>query len=385
LNKLGQDIYKKLIPILGKQGAVLHEPKFIGNEKEYLIDCINSTFVSSNGNYITEFEKKLSEITSLPYVVATVNGTSALHIGLQALGVNENHEILIPSFTFVATANAVTYCGAHPHFVDINKETLGIDASKLEKYLKEISITKNGKTYNKKTKRRLKALIVVHVFGHASNLDELLSISKKFNLDLIEDAAEALGTEYKNKHVGSHGKFATLSFNGNKIVTTGGGGAVITKSKKLATVIRHLATTAKKNHRFEFVHDQIGYNYRLPNLNAALGCAQLEKLDYFIASKRKLAKTYENIFSKLKYLEFMTEPLYSKSNYWLNALILDNEKAKERDNIINFLIEKKIYVRPAWKLLSTLPPFINSPKSDLNESENLVKRIINLPSSSGYV
>jgi len=385
LSSLAKEIYEKLIPILGSQGAVLHEPKFIGKEKEYLLDCIDSTYVSSIGNYITKFENDLSDITGSPYVVATVNGTAALHIGLKALGVNENHEVLIPALTFVATANAVTYCGAHPHFVDIDRETLGIDAIKLNKYLSEISITKDGKTFNKKTNRELKAIIVVHIFGHASNLDEIKAISRKYKIDLVEDAAEALGTKYKNEHVGTHGKFATLSFNGNKIVTTGGGGAVLTKSKKLAQNIRHLATTAKKPHRFDFIHDEIGFNYRLPNLNAALGCGQLENLDSFLTSKRRLANTYEKAFSGVDHIEFFKEPTNSKSNYWLNAIILDKQKENERDIIIDYLIERRMFVRPAWRLIPLLKPYRYSQKSDIHESKNLVKRIINLPSSYGYV
>lgn len=360
----------------------LHAPMFSGNEWRYVKDCLDTGWVSSAGKFVGEFENSLVSFTGIEHAIATVNGTSALHICLMLAGITEGDEVLMPALTFVATANAVKYCGAVPHFVDNETTSLGVDAQKLENYLNEISEINDDLCLNKNTKRHIKALVVMHTFGHPCDLDRLWEVCERHRLILIEDCAEALGSYYKNTHVGRHGILSALSFNGNKIVTAGGGGAVLTKDRALAEKARHLSTTAKIPHAWVFEHDEIGYNYRLPNINAALGLAQMEQLENFIIRKRALAEKYRKAFSHMSGITFFQEPQYAKSNYWLNTLLLDEEYSMLRDFILSQLNGFGIGVRPSWKLMNKLAMFRSCPHMDLSVSESLERRIINIPSSA---
>ncbi len=359
----------------------LHEPLFIGNEWINVQECLDSTYVSSIGKYVEEFENKLAEYTGVKAAIAVVNGTSALHIALKLAGVEQDDEVIIPTLTFVATANAVSYCRAIPHFVDSDERSLGLDPTKLEEYLKEIIEIRHNSSFNKKTGRRIKALVPVHTFGHPVDLDPIKEICDRYFLELVEDAAESLGSFYKGKHTGNFGKVAAVSFNGNKVITTGGGGAILTNDIKLAKLAKHLTTTAKINHPWSFVHDQIGYNYRMPNINAALGCAQLEQLSLFIDWKRKLATHYQKAFQGLEGIRFFTEPSFAKSNYWLNTLILDEKYHFYRDEVLKEANQAGIMTRPPWTLLHKLKMYTNSPRMDLSVAESLERRMINIPSS----
>jgi perosamine synthetase len=362
--------------------TALHEPFFIGNEWKYVKDCIDSGWVSSVGRYVEQFEQQLAEFSGVRRAVAVVNGTAALHIALKVVGVRENDEVIVPALTFVATANAVTYCGATPHFVDSEERTLGLDPYKLEKYLKDIAIIQGDSCINKNTGRRIKAVVPMHTFGHPVDLEPLVEVCEKYKLVLVEDAAEALGSYYKGKHIGSFGKVAAVSFNGNKIITTGGGGAILTNDDELANYAKHLTTTAKVSHPWEFIHDHIGYNYRLPNLNAALGCAQLEQLEKFIEMKRELANRYKQVLESVAGVTFFVEPEFAKSNYWLNAIILDEELIHERDRILQVLNDEGIMCRPVWKPLHQLEIYQHCPRMDLSTTEKLARSVINIPSSA---
>ena len=313
---------KKIQKVIGKGSHQLHEPLFTGKEKKYLQHTINQNFVSTAGQYVNEFEKKIKKFTKAKYAIAVVNGTQAIHIALQVCGIKKNDEVLIPALTFVATANAVSYLGARPHFVDSKMENFGIDCIKLEKYLNKITKIKNKKCINKLTGNIIKAIVPVHVFGHPCDIQGIIKIAKKFNLIVVEDAAGALGSFYNKKHLGTFGTIGCFSFNGNKIITTGGGGMVITNKSNFAKKIKHLTTTAKRKHKWEYIHDEIGYNFRMPNLNAALGLAQLEKIHTFIKAKKKLFKKYFNIFEEEKDVSVFKQPVNSNSNYWLQTLVL---------------------------------------------------------------
>jgi len=361
----------------------LHEPLFKGKEWEYVKECLDTGWVSSVGKFVDRFEKKLEEYTGVKRAVAIVNGTCALHLALKLVGVKTGDEVLIPTLTFVATANAVSYTGAIPHFVDSEERTLGVDPEKLETYLTEISEIRNGACYNKQTGKRIIAVVPMHVFGHPVDLDALFKVCKNFKLILIEDAAESLGSFYKGKHTGNWGKLSALSFNGNKIITTGGGGAILTNSSNLADRAKHLSTTAKIPHKWEYNHDEIGYNYRLPNINAALGCAQIENLPYFIKEKRNLAKRYQKAFENIQGIHFFIEPKYTQSNYWLNTIILGKGFKNEKDTILQALNDNGIQARPAWTLMHELPMYKTCPKMDLSTAESLENRLINIPSSVG--
>lgn len=378
------EIIEAVRRVVKTKGIVpLHEPVFNGNEWKYVKDCLDSGWVSSTGEYVTRFEEELTRFIGAKRAVAVVNGTAALHIALQLVGVRSNDEVLVPALTFVATANAVTYCGAIPHFVDISEKTLGIDPIKLERYLEDISVVTEGGCINKQTGRKIKAVVAMHTFGHPVDLDPLLDVCKKFHLELVEDAAEALGSFYKGRHVGTFGKVAAFSFNGNKIITTGGGGAIVTNDEALAELAKHLTTTAKIPHPWEYVHDQVGYNYRMPNLNAALGLAQLEQLPEFIEKKRKLATLYQNAFTGLQGITFVSEPPHSQSNYWLNTIILDREFINFRDEILEAFHQDGFMCRPVWRPMHQLPIYSQNPKMDLCITEDLARRIINIPSGVG--
>jgi aminotransferase in exopolysaccharide biosynthesis len=361
----------------------LHEPNFAGNEWHYLKECLDSTFVSSVGKFVDRFEIELANYTGAKHAVAVVNGTAALHIALKLAGVEANDEVLVPALTFVATANAVTYCGAVPHFVDSEQRTLGIDAIRLREYLNENTEQRDKQCINRNTGRVIRAVVPMHTFGHPADLAELLALAKDFNLALIEDAAESLGSFYHGKHTGTLGLMGALSFNGNKIITTGGGGAILTNDATLARHAKHLTTTAKLPHAWEYRHDEIGYNYRMPNLNAALGCAQLEQLPAKLAAKRTLFQRYREAFAPLNGLRLMAEPENCQSNYWLQTLLLDAAQAHQRDAVLQATNAAGLMTRPAWILLHELAPFENCPRMDLACAQSLSQRLINIPSSAG--
>lgn len=360
----------------------LHEPSFGGNEWAYVKECIDTGWVSSVGSYVEKFERDLAEYLGVKRVIATVNGTAALHISCLLAGVEPGDEVLTPALTFIATTNAVSYCGAVPHFVDSDLQTLGMDPRALSDYLSEVAEVHSGSCYNKKTGRRIRAAVPMHTFGHPIDIDAMLETCDKFNIVLIEDAAESLGSLYKGRHTGQWGRVSALSFNGNKIVTTGGGGAILTNDDKLADKAKHLTTTAKLPHRWEFNHDQIGYNYRMPNINAAMGCAQLERLSYFVEQKRELAQRYCKEFQMLSSVSIFQEPEFARSNYWLNAMLLAQEHRNSRDLLLETLHEKKLQVRPVWTLMYRLPMYSQCPRMECLVAEDLSDRLINLPSSA---
>jgi perosamine synthetase len=380
-NSIVNDVVSAIQSVIGESAVPLHEPTFDGNEMKYLQDCIDSSFVSSVGPYVDKFEQDLALYTGAKFVVSVVNGTAALHIALKLAGVEAGDEVLIPALTFVATANAVNYCGATPHFVDSEESTLGIDAAKLREYLTCNTSQYSGKCINITTGNVIRAMVPMHTFGHPSDMDGLLSIARDFNIILIEDAAESLGSFYEGKHTGTFGLFGTLSFNGNKTITTGGGGAILTNNEALALHAKHITTTAKLPHPWDFKHDEIGYNYRMPNINAALGCAQLEQLPSKVESKRKLFGLYQNAFANIKEAILMSEPKNCHSNYWLQTLLLDETELNNRDELLATTNKIGIMTRPVWELMNKLEPFKKSPSMDLSCAESLSRRLINIPSS----
>lgn len=359
----------------------LHEPYFIGNEWNYVKECIDTGWVSSVGKFVDKFEEKLVEYTGVKRAIAVVNGTAALHICLKLVGVEQGHEVLIPTLTFVATANAVSHCGAIPHFVDSEERTLGLDPYKLGEYLNEIVEIRSEGCFNKQSGRYIKAVVPMHTFGHPVDIDPLIEICQRFKLELVEDAAESLGSYYKGRHTGNWGRVSALSFNGNKIVTTGGGGAILTNDEKIGKLAKHITTTAKAPHKWAFYHDMVGYNYRLPNINAALGCAQLEQLPLFLEKKRALANLYRQRFSTVQGVKFFTEFEFARSNYWLNVLLLENGNLAVRDSILEISNANGIMTRPVWTLMHKLPMYKSCPRMDLKVAENLEDKIINIPSS----
>jgi perosamine synthetase len=374
---------KKQFP--GKDFIPLHEPHFSGNERKYVLDAIDSTFVSSVGAYVNRFEEMMAKIAGTKYAIATVNGTSALHMALLVAGVKENDLVISQSLTFIATCNAISYIGAKPAFVDVDRDTMGMSPKALEQWLAANTVRKiNPETgaesiYHNISNQRISAIVPMHTFGHPCRIDEIAVIAKKYNIALIEDAAESLGSYYKGRHTGSFGLIGTFSFNGNKTVTCGGGGALVTDDEALAVRAKHLTTQAKKPHRWEFNHDEIGYNYRMPNLNAAMACAQLEQLDAFVANKRALAAEYRSFFEDFSGLAFKHEPEDSQSNYWLNAI--EAKTIEERDRFLEQSNENGVMTRPAWTLMHRLPMFAECFCGDLENSEYLFDRLINIPSS----
>ena len=367
-----QDIYqtKDFIP--------LHEPRFIGNEKKYLNECIDSSFVSSVGEFVDRFEEDISKFTNAKYTVATINGTSALHISLLISGVESGHEVITQPLTFVATCNAISYCMAKPIFVDVDKDTMGMSPLALESFLKENAIVKNQQCVNKFTGNIIKACIPMHTFGHPCRIDEIKDICDKYYISLIEDAAESIGSFYKDKHTGTYGQIGLISFNGNKIITGGGGGCIITDDEILAKKAKHLTTTAKVSHKWEYTHNMIGYNYRMPNLNAALLTSQLENLGTFLSSKRSVAMAYKEFFKDKPY-GFVEEPANCHSNYWLNAIILQDKE--ERDLFLYETNSKGVNTRPIWTLMNKLPMFKDAQCGNLTNAEWLEERVVNIPSS----
>jgi perosamine synthetase len=380
-----QQIVKAIQSVLGIEKAALHEPSFRGNEWIYLKECLDSTFVSSVGKFVDRFEDELAAFTGAKRAVAVVNGTAALHVALRLAGVEASDEVILPGLTFIATTNAVTYCGAIPHFVDSNERSLGMDAFALREHLSKISEIRSGHCINRKTGRVIRAMVPMHTFGHPVDIEELIAVAHDFRLQLIEDAAESLGSTVGGRHTGTFGLMGTLSFNGNKIITTGGGGAILTNNLELGARAKHLTTTAKLPHRWNFVHDEVGYNYRLPNLNAALGCAQLEQMPSFIADKRRLFNHYRLAFAKVSGVSLVAEPYECRSNYWLQTLLLDHSFAHQRDNVLRATNDAGLMTRPVWTLMHHLPMFINAPKANLPVAESLEQRLINIPSSSGLI
>jgi len=362
--------------------VALHEPEFTGNEKKYLNDCIDSTFVSSVGGFVDRFEAMLCKHTGSGHAVACVNGTAALQIALQLAGVGANDEVIVPALTFVATANSVSFLGAVPHFVDSESRTLGLDAKALAERLDAVGEQGSNGVRNVQTGRRIAAIVPVHAFGHPADLAGLMEVAEAWNIPVVEDATESLGTLYRNRHTGTFGLLSALSFNGNKIITTGGGGAILTSDHELARRAKHITTTAKLPHRWAFDHDEIGYNFRLPNLNAALGCAQLEQLDDFVKRKRRLAGRYRAAFSHVPGIKVFAEPEGARSNYWLNALLLDESEADRRDELLGALNDAGVMSRPAWTLLHELSMYRECPRGFLGVAEGLARRIVNVPSSA---
>lgn len=380
---LVNDVVGALRSVVGSSPVALHEPSFEGNEWLYLKECLDSTFVSSVGKFVDRFEADLADYTGSKYAISVVNGTAALQIALKLAGVEANHEVLIPALTFVATANAVTYCNAIPHFVDSERKTLGIDALKLREYLQENSSQQSGFCINNNTGRVIRALVPMHTFGHPSDIEGLLSIARDFNLALVEDAAESLGSFYQGQHTGTFGLFGTLSFNGNKTITTGGGGAIITNDESLARYAKHLTTTAKIPHAWEFRHDEVGYNYRMPNINAALGCAQLEQLASKLTAKRDLFSRYRAAFADIEGVTLFKEPQNCQSNYWLQTLVLDKDESDLRNKLLEATNLMGIMTRPVWEPLNDLVPYRNSPSMDLSSTQSISSLVINIPSSPG--
>ncbi len=356
----------------------LHAPYFGGNEKKYLLDTIDSTFVSSVGAYVNRFEEMMQEITGAKYAIATTNGTTALHLALIVAGVQRDEEVITQPLTFVATANAITHAQGIPVFVDVDKDTMGLSPKALEDFLTANAAIKDGICFNKTTGRRIAACVPMHTFGFPCRIDEIAAICDRYHIALVEDAAESLGTYYKGRHTGNFGLVAAFSFNGNKTVTCGGGGAIITNNEKLAQYAKHLSTTAKIPHPYEFVHDEVGYNYRMPNLNAAVACAQLEQLPTILDNKRELAGIYKSHFADTD-IQFVTEAVDGKANYWLNTIILKDLSA--RDAFLQATNDSKVMTRPIWKLMNKLPMYQHSQCGLLDNALWLEDRVVNIPSS----
>lgn len=379
---LPQDIVHAIRSVVGDGPLALHEPRFNGNEWAYLKECLDSTFVSSVGKFVDRFEDDLATFTGAKRAVAVVNGTAALHVALRLAGVEAGDEVVLPALTFIATANAVAYCQATPHFVDCEERSLGMDAIALREYLANATEMRSNQCVNRNTGRVIRAMVPMHTFGHPVDIEALLAIARDFRLQLIEDAAESLGSTVRGHHTGTFGLMGALSFNGNKTITTGGGGAILTNNVELGKRAKHLTTTAKLPHRWNFVHDEVGYNYRMPNLNAALGCAQLEQLPGFLADKRRLFERYKAAFVSVQGVRLVAEPAGCSSNYWLQTLLLDESQAGQRDVVLAATNDAGLMTRPVWALMNSLPMYSTAPRAPLPVADSLERRVINIPSSS---
>lgn len=355
----------------------LHEPRFIGNEKNYLHECIDSTFVSSVGPFVDRFEKEFAAYVGSKYAVATVNGTAALHISLLLAGVEQGDEVITQPLTFIATANAISYIGAKPVFIDVDRDTMGLSPESLKTFLETHCSIVDNRCINTTTQNVIKACVPMHTFGHPCRIDEIKTLCNQWHIALVEDAAESLGSTYKNRHTGTFGVLGAFSFNGNKIITSGGGGVIVTDNEQLAARAKHLTTTAKIPHRWEYVHDEIGYNYRLPNINAALLCAQMEKLDLFLENKRLLANEYRSFFDTTS-IHLVREPMNARSNYWLQTLILNNKD--EQEAFLAYTNDHGVMTRPIWRLMNKLEMFKECQCSDLSNALWLEERVVNIPS-----
>lgn len=356
----------------------LHEPRFNGNEKKYLNECIDSTFVSSVGKFVDQFERMFADYVGARYAIAVMNGTAALHLGLKLAGVRGGDEVITQPLTFIATTNAISYCGAQPIFVDVDKTTLGLCAEALESFLQQNARMENDQCVNVRTGRTISACLPMHTFGHPCEIDAIGEICERWGLALVEDAAESLGSTYKGRHTGTFGRLGAFSFNGNKVITGGGGGVIVTDDEELAMQAKHLSTTAKVQHPYEYVHDQIGYNYRLPNLNAALLVAQMEQLDGFLRAKRQLAAEYKAFFSS-QGMRWLEQPANSKSNYWLQAVILDS--IDERNRFLQATNPSGVMTRPIWRLMNDLEMYRHCQRGNLDNAKWLEHRVVNIPSS----
>ena len=386
-NTSKQEFLAVLKSVLGESGSspiALHEPNIGQRENELVSKCLASGWVSSVGEYISEFEQGLAKFTNSKHAIAVVNGTAALHLALHSVGVKPGDEVLVPTLSFVATANAVSHCGAIPHFVDSDPETLGLDPLALREHLRANASLRDGELHNITTGRRISAVVPMHTFGHPMQIKALIDVAKEFNLVVVEDAAESIGSYVGSTHTGTFGRCSSLSFNGNKTITTGGGGAILTNDADLAQRIRHLATTAKMPHDYEYIHDAVAFNYRMPNINAALGCAQLSRLDDFLAAKRVLAKKYAEGFSSSRSMQFVAEPHGTTSNYWLNTIRLNKPDLSLRDELLVAARASGYMCRPAWNLLHTLPMHESSPRAKLPVAQNLWQSLINIPSSARH-
>ena len=357
----------------------LHAPSFGGNEKKYLNECVDTTFVSSVGKFVDRFEEMISDYTGAKKAVVCVNGTNALHLSMMLVGVERGDEVITQALTFIATCNAISYIGAHPVFIDVDRDTMGLSSVAMNEWLYENTEIKNKQCYNKYTGRRVKACLPMHTFGHPVHLDELVEVCNRYHLELVEDAAESLGSFYKGKHTGTFGKIGAISFNGNKTITTGGGGMLLFQDEELGKYAKHLTTQAKVPHQWEFVHDHIGYNYRMPNINAALGCAQMEQLDEMLKNKRETAEKYKAFFDNNSEVEFFTEPENCQSNYWLNAIILNNKE--EQQAFLQHTNDNGVMTRPIWELMSRLPMFKDCQTDGLVNTQWFADRVVNIPSS----
>lgn len=374
------DVVNFVHELYGTEGMVpLHVPTFRGNEKKYLNECIDSTFVSSVGKFVDRFEEMMVEYTGTQKAVVCVNGTNALHMAMLLVGVEREDEVITQALTFIATCNAISYIGAHPLFIDVDKDTMGLSPDAMEAWLKENAEIKGESCYNRRTGRRIKACVPMHTFGHPVHLDKLVEVCNRYHIELIEDAAESLGSFYKGKHTGTFGKIGVISFNGNKTITTGGGGMLLFHDETLGNFAKHLTTQAKVPHRWEFVHDHIGYNYRMPNINAALGCAQLEEIDHILANKRETAEKYKQFFSDNENIHFFTEPEGSKSNYWLNAVLLNDKE--EQLKFLEYTNDHAVMTRPIWELMNRLPMFKDCETDGLENTVWFANRVVNIPSS----
>lgn len=377
-------MYSKVIDFIRQtfhqsEGIVpLHAPCFIGNEKKYLNECIDTTFVSSVGKFVDRFEEMVAEYTGAKKAVVCVNGTNALHLAMLLAGVEREDEVISQPLTFIATANAISYIGAYPVFIDVDLDTMGLSPSKMRDWLQENAELRSGECYNRISGRRIKACVPMHTFGHPVHLDELISTCQDYHIELVEDAAESMGSFYKGKHTGTFGRISAISFNGNKTITTGGGGMLLFMDEELGKYAKHITTQAKIPHRWEFVHDHIGYNYRMPNINAALGCAQMEHLQEFVEDKRKLAGLYTTFFKDTD-LSFFTESKDCQSNYWLNAILLKDKAT--RDLFLEETNDAGVMTRPVWQLMNRLPMFEKWQCGDLTNAEWLEARVVNIPSS----
>ncbi len=357
----------------------LSVPVFIGNEKKYLNECIETTFVSSVGKFVDRFENDIANYTGAKKAVVCVSGTNALHMSLILAGVERDDEVITQALTFIATCNALSYIGAHPVFIDVDKDTMGLSPFAVREWLCKNVEIRDGHSYNKRTGRRVKACVPMHTFGHPIHLDEMLEVCEEYHLEMIEDAAESIGSLYKGKHTGTFGKVGALSFNGNKTITTGGGGMMLFNDEELGAFAKHLTTQAKIPHRWEFRHDHIGYNYRMPNINAALGCAQLEHIEEYVANKRATAKAYQDFFDNVDGIDFFIEPKGTRSNYWLNAVILKDKE--EQFEFLQYTNDNGVMTRPIWELMNRLPMFEHCETDGLENTIWFADRVVNIPSS----
>jgi len=362
-----------------KDFVPLAVPVFIGNEKKYLNECIDTTFVSSVGKFVDRFEDDIAKYTGCKRAVVVVSGTNALHMSLMLAGVERDDEVLTQALTFIATCNALSYIGAHPVFIDVDRDTMGLSPVAVREWLTKNAEMKDGQCYNKRTGRRVRACVPMHTFGHPVHLDELVEVLNEYSIPLVEDAAESIGSLYKGKHTGTFGKIGALSFNGNKTITTGGGGMMLFNDEELGAFAKHITTQAKIPHRWEFRHDHIGYNYRMPNINAALGCAQLEHIEEYVASKRETAKAYEEFFKDIPDIEFFVEPKDTRSNYWLNVVILKDKEAQQ--SFLQYTNDNGVMTRPIWELMNRLPMFEKCENDGLKNTIWFADRVVNIPSS----